>query len=73
MRYVHLDNTQLPQSALGNRTPMQAMKDWHKFHPHPLVKMPCNSPERDRSAILTVGSAEADKRAALRACDAPEI
>lgn len=34
MRSVHLSNTQLPQSALGSRTPMTAMKDWHKSHPH---------------------------------------
>jgi transposase InsO family protein len=27
MRYAHLYNTQLPQSALGSQTPMQAMKD----------------------------------------------
>jgi transposase InsO family protein len=27
MRYVHLYNTQLPQSALGSRTPMKTMKD----------------------------------------------
>jgi hypothetical protein len=27
MRYVHLYNTQLPQPALGSRTPMQVMKD----------------------------------------------
>jgi hypothetical protein len=72
MRYVHLDNTQLPQSALGNRPPMQAMKDWHKSRPHPLVKMPRNRPELDRSAIFTAGSAKADQRAALQACDAPE-
>jgi hypothetical protein len=30
-RYVWLYNQQLPQSALGCRTPMQAMKDWHKI------------------------------------------
>ena len=29
LRYVHLDNTQPPQSALRSRTPMQTMKDWH--------------------------------------------
>jgi len=38
MRYVHLCNTQLPQSALRSRTPMQTMKDWNKSHPHLLVK-----------------------------------
>jgi transposase InsO family protein len=42
MRYVHLYNTQLPQSALGSKTPMQAMKKWHKSHPHLFVKSPRN-------------------------------
>jgi len=31
MRYVDLDNTQLPQSALESLTRMQGMKDWNKF------------------------------------------
>jgi len=31
-RYV-LYNQQLPQSALGSKTPLQAMKDWHKMNP----------------------------------------
>ena len=47
MRYVALYNTQLPLSALGSRTPMQAMKDWHKSHPHLFVKSPRNLPGRD--------------------------
>ncbi len=33
MRYVALYNTQLPQSALGSRTPMQVLRDWHKSIP----------------------------------------
>ena len=48
MRYVHLYNTQLPQSALGSRTPMQAMTNWHKSHPHLFVKSPRNHAGRDR-------------------------
>jgi transposase InsO family protein len=47
MRYVHLYNTQLPQSALRSRTPTQAMKDWHKSHPHLFVKSPRNQAGRD--------------------------
>ncbi len=47
MRYVHLYNTQLPQSALGSRTPMQAMKGWHRSHPQLFVKSPRNRPGRD--------------------------
>ncbi len=50
MRYVHLYNTQLPESALGSRTPMQAMKDWHKSHPHLFVKTPRNRSGRDSYA-----------------------
>ena len=30
-RYVLLYNQQLPQSALGSRTPLQTMKEWHKL------------------------------------------
>jgi transposase InsO family protein len=29
--YVWLYNQQLPQSALGSKTPLQAMKDWRKL------------------------------------------
>ncbi len=47
MRYAHRYNTQLPQSALMSRTPMQAMRDWHKPHPHIFVKTPRNRPGRD--------------------------
>jgi transposase InsO family protein len=47
MRYVHLYNTQLPQSALGSRTPMQSMKAWHKSHAHLFVKSPRNHTGRD--------------------------
>ena len=32
-RYVWLYNHQLPQSALGSKTPLQAMKDCHKLKP----------------------------------------
>lgn len=32
-RYVWLYNQQLPQSALGSKTPLQAMQDWHKLKP----------------------------------------
>ena len=40
MRYVHLYNTQLPQSALRSRTPMQVMKDWHTQKPELFKKQP---------------------------------
>ena len=50
MRYVVLYNTQLPQSALRSRTPMQAMKGWYKSHPHIFVKSPHNHAGRDTYA-----------------------
>jgi integrase-like protein len=40
MRYVHLYNTQLPQSALRSRAPLQAMKDWHNLKPELFRKRP---------------------------------
>ena len=39
-RYVALYNKQLPQSALGSQTPLQAMKDWHKLKPELFRKQP---------------------------------
>jgi hypothetical protein len=30
---MSLYNQQLPQAALASRTPLQAMKDWHKLRP----------------------------------------
>ena len=39
-RYVALYNQQLPQSALGSRTPLQVMKDWHKLKPDLFRKQP---------------------------------
>ena len=47
MRYVALYNTQLPQSVLGSRTPMQAIGDWHKSHPLLFVRSPRNLPGPD--------------------------
>jgi len=39
-RYVWLYNQQLPQSALGSKTPLQAMKDWHERKPTLFKKQP---------------------------------
>ena len=47
LRYVALYNHQLPQSALGSKTPIQAMKDWHHSHPHLFVKRPYDRPGCD--------------------------
>jgi transposase InsO family protein len=47
-RYVWLYNQQLPQSALGSKTPLQAMKDWHKLKPELFKKQPYYRPGCDR-------------------------
>ena len=39
-RYASLYNQQLPQSALGSKTPLQAMRDWHKLKPELFRKQP---------------------------------
>ena len=46
-RYVLLYNQQLPQSALGTKTPLQVMKDWHKLKPELFRKQPCQLPGCD--------------------------
>ena len=46
-RYMALYNQQLPQSALGSRTPLQAMKDWHKLKAELLRKQPYYLPRCD--------------------------
>ena len=39
-RYVWLYNQQLPQSALGSKAPLYAMKAWHKIKPELFKKRP---------------------------------
>jgi len=39
-RYALLYSQQLPQSALGTKTPLQAMKDGHKLKPELFRKQP---------------------------------
>jgi hypothetical protein len=46
-RYVWLYNQQLPQSALGSKPPLQAMKDWHKLRPELFKKKPYYLPGCD--------------------------
>ena len=46
-RYVQIYNQQLPQSALGSKTPLQAMKDWHKLKPELFRKQPYYLPGCD--------------------------
>jgi hypothetical protein len=47
-RYVWLCNQQLPQSALGSKSPLQAMKDWHKIRPELFKKQPYYRPGCNR-------------------------
>jgi hypothetical protein len=46
-RYVWLTNQQLPQSALGSTSPLQAMKDWQKLKPQLFRKQPYYLPGCD--------------------------
>jgi transposase InsO family protein len=46
-RYVWLYNQQIPQSALGSKPPLQAMKDWHKLKPQLFRKQPYYLPGCD--------------------------
>lgn len=46
-RDVALYNHQLPQSALGSKTPIQAMKDWYASHPQWFWKRPYDRPGCD--------------------------
>ena len=46
-RYVWLYNQQLPQSALGSKTPLQTMKDWHKLKPELFKRQPYYRPGCD--------------------------
>ncbi len=41
-RYVLLYNQQLPQSTLGSKAPLDAMKRWYVSHPHLFVKRTYN-------------------------------
>ena len=42
LRYVRLYNGQLPQSVLKGRTPIAALKDWHRQRPELFKKRPYN-------------------------------
>jgi transposase InsO family protein len=46
-RTVRLYNQQLPQSALGSKSPLQAMKDWHRLKPQLFRKQPYYLPGCD--------------------------
>ena len=46
-RYVWLSNQQLPQSALGSKPPLEAMKDWRNLRPDLFRKRPYDLPGCD--------------------------
>jgi hypothetical protein len=46
-RDVWPSNPPLPQSALGSKSPLQAMKDWHKLKPKLFRKQPYYLPGCD--------------------------
>jgi hypothetical protein len=67
-RYVALYNHQLPQSALGSKTPMQAMKQWYQERPDLFHKRPYDRPGCDyridtRGAVIRM-----DERRISYAC-----
>ena len=65
-QYVWLYNQQLPQSALGSKPPLQAMKDWHKLKPELFKKQPYYLPGCDNSPVP-------DPRAAQRPAPHPTL
>ena len=50
-RHVWLYNEHLPQKNLNHRTPMQAMKQWHRTRPDLFARKPVNHPGPDSYAV----------------------
>jgi len=61
MRYIHLDNEHMPQSATGIRAPMQAPMDWHESLPHLFVRSPRSLAERDTFRCLRLDFPGSDR------------
>ena len=55
LRYVRLYNGQLPQSVLKGRTPIDALKDWHRHKPEIFRKRPYNHTGCDTQVVPVVG------------------
>jgi len=55
-RYVALYNHQLPQAALGGKTPLQAMKEWFKSNPELFHRRPYDRPGCDTASIPEPGT-----------------
>lgn len=47
-RYFWHYNQQLPPSTLGSKSPLEAMKEWHKLKPQVVTKQPYYLPGCDR-------------------------
>ena len=60
LRYVRLYNGQLPQSVLKGRTPIAALKDWHRDKPALFKKRPYNHAGCDTSRVATSGTDNGD-------------
>lgn len=71
-RYVVLYNQQLPQSALGSKTPLQAMKDWHKLKPEMFRKQPYHLPGCDTYVLTAAYFATRIEGAARYAAGNPD-
>ena len=54
-RYVWLYNQQLPQSALGSKSPLKAMKEWYEIKPEPFKKQLYYLPECDTLIVVASG------------------
>ncbi|GEM_PF-210205 len=59
LRYVALYNHQLPQSALGSKTPMQAMKEWYQDRTDLFYRRPYDRPGYDKFQPAPVPAAPA--------------
>ena len=70
-RHVLLYNQQLPQSAMGSKTSLQAMKDWHKLKTELFRKQPYHLPGCDKQHITTrlQGLTAAPVSSVRRTCD----
>ena len=62
LRYVLLYNGQLPQSVLKGRTPLAALKDWHRDKPELFRKRPYNHPGWDTCQWASVPGSRRGRR-----------
>jgi transposase InsO family protein len=67
-RYVSLYNQQLPQTALGSKPPIQAMKDWFKSHPELFHRKPYDRPGCDSYVTTAHAVSSALPTTGFRCC-----